>query len=118
MWNRYRRSPLVIIAFLCAVAGGAEHALALTFTEFQAATNGALPGSIAAGPDGALWFTETATPVNKIGRITTEGVATDFPIPTSNTPARGIVAGAGPGPWGTQNQTRRTDAATHGTATS
>jgi streptogramin lyase len=83
MWNRYRRSPLVIVAFLCAVAGGAEHALALTFTEFTTAT-ASFPGSITAGPDGALWFTEPVGGVNKIGRITTNGVITEFPIPTAS----------------------------------
>src|SRR5260370_42424622 len=97
MWNRYRRSPLVIIAFLCAVAGGAEHALALTFTEFQAATNGALPGSIAAGPDGALGVTENGTPLNKVGRNPTEGGASHLPNPSSKTPPRTTAAGAAGG---------------------
>jgi virginiamycin B lyase len=36
------------------------------------------PESITAGPDGALWFTED---VDKIGRITTSGAITEFPIP-------------------------------------
>ena len=36
---------------------------------------------IAAGPDGNLWFTEFAG--NKIGRITTRRVVTEFPIPTA-----------------------------------
>ena len=40
------------------------------------------PYGIAAGPDGALWFTESDA--NKIGRITTAGVVTEFPIPTAN----------------------------------
>ena len=40
------------------------------------------PGGITAGPDGALWFTEQTA--NKIGRITTAGVITEFPIPTAN----------------------------------
>src|SRR5260221_13561697 len=97
MWNRYRRSPLVIIAFLCAVAGGAEHALALTFTEFQAATNGALPGSIAAGPDGALWVAENATPHNRMGRTTAEGVAMHLPNPSPHPPAGDNVPGGGRG---------------------
>ena len=34
---------------------------------------------ITSGPDGALWFTETAT----IGRITTSGALTEFPLPSS-----------------------------------
>jgi virginiamycin B lyase len=34
---------------------------------------------IAVGPDGALWFTESA---NEIGRITKAGVVTQYPTPT------------------------------------
>lgn len=37
------------------------------------------PLSIAAGPDDALWFTEYLG--NKIGRITTAGVITEYPVP-------------------------------------
>ncbi len=40
-----------------------------------------LPQGIVAGPDGALWFTETAK--DRIGRITTAGTVTEFPTPTS-----------------------------------
>jgi len=40
---------------------------------------------ITAGPDGALWFTVPAA--SRIGRITTEGVVTSFPVPTVAPPA-------------------------------
>ncbi len=43
------------------------------------------------GQDGALWFTENSG--NKIERITTAGVITEFPVPTSSSGPRGIVAG-------------------------
>ena len=39
------------------------------------------------GPDGALWFTETlpnpggSIPTGKIGRITTAGAITEYPVP-------------------------------------
>src|SRR5258708_20959397 len=79
MHNRYRHLLLVIVAFLCAVAGVAKHAVALTFTEFP--VPGASPGSIAAGPDGALWFTEPSIHLNKIGCTPAEGGATPFPLP-------------------------------------
>jgi streptogramin lyase len=44
-----------------------------------------LPFGIAAGPDGNLWFTESAggdpgQPVSKIGRITPAGKITEFPL--------------------------------------
>ena len=35
-----------------------------------------------AGPDGNLWFVENSA--NKIGRITTAGVVTEFAVPTAN----------------------------------
>jgi len=38
-----------------------------------------LPGSIDAGPDGNLWFTELFA--QRIGRITPGGAITEFPIP-------------------------------------
>src|SRR3954468_18775445 len=53
--------------------------LSVTLSEF------ALPvptnvSSIVSGPDGALWFTDSAT--NSIGRITTDGTVTNkFPVP-------------------------------------
>jgi virginiamycin B lyase len=42
---------------------------------------GKVLGGIAAGSDGALWFSEGAD--NLIGRITTAGVVTEDPVPTA-----------------------------------
>jgi hypothetical protein len=39
-------------------------------------TAGSMPADITVGPDGAMWFTESAT--NKIGRITPGGAITDY----------------------------------------
>jgi virginiamycin B lyase len=47
-------------------------------TEFGIASPRGGAASIASGPDGALWFTEPN--VNRIGRITTDGHAIDFPV--------------------------------------
>ena len=47
-----------------------------------------------AGPDGALWFTESAT--NKIGRITTAGVDDGVPDPTAIGPGNRGRPGRGP----------------------
>ena len=54
------------------------------------------PNQIAAGPDGALWFTEGA---NNIGRITTSGVFTEYPIPTADSALIGIAAGVDGALW-------------------
>jgi uncharacterized protein (TIGR03437 family) len=40
---------------------------------------------LTSGPDGALWFSEQA--VNKIGRITTSGLITEFPLPAGGGPS-------------------------------
>jgi len=64
------------IGFICALvfAPGA----AASLTEFTIPTAPSSPSGIASGPDGALWFTESSSEVNKIGRITTAGVITEF----------------------------------------
>lgn len=52
---------------------------ALRLTEFALPTAQCGPFGIAAGPDGALWFAETAA--DRIGRITTDGSVTEYPLP-------------------------------------
>jgi virginiamycin B lyase len=89
MQNRYRRLLLATIVSLSGVAGVAEHALAVTFTEFPVPTVDGGPWSITTGPDGALWFTESFA--NKIGRITTAGVITEFKIPSANSQLLGGI---------------------------
>ena len=74
-----------VLAMTVLLLASARTAAAQTITEFP------LPArtwarNIVAGPDGALWFTEPAR--NKIGRITTTGAVTEFPIPL---PARVFV---------------------------
>jgi virginiamycin B lyase len=55
---------------------------------------------ITAGPDGNLWFTEYGG--NKIGRITTAGVITEFPIPTDDSEPWGITSGPDGNLWFTE----------------
>jgi virginiamycin B lyase len=47
-----------------------------TFTEFPTPTLNSFPGDITTGSDGNMWFTEQA--VDKFGRITPDGVITEF----------------------------------------
>ena len=61
-------------------------------TEFPLATAGSLPGDIARGSDGNLWFTEFGS--DRIGRITPAGVITDFALAAGSGPT-GIAAGRG-----------------------
>ncbi len=58
------------------------------------------PRQIAAGPDGALWFTDLGG--NKIGRITTAGKITEFAIPTVGSWPGGIAAGPDGALWFTE----------------
>ena len=55
-----------------------------------------LPYGIAAGPDSALYFTEPGVnqTTNKIGRITTAGVITEYTIPTATSRPGEIAASA------------------------
>jgi virginiamycin B lyase len=55
---------------------------------------------IAAGSDGALWFTEYNG--NKIGRITTAGAITVFPVPTAGSSPMSITAGPDGALWFTE----------------
>src|SRR5262249_16960209 len=53
-----------------------------------------------AGPDGALWFTETY--VNKIGRITATGELSEFPLPRKHRYSFAITAGSDGAVWFTE----------------
>jgi virginiamycin B lyase len=66
----------------------------------QSSTSGSEPTSITSGPDGNLWFTEQAG--NQIGRITTSGTVTEFPIPTANSQPVGITSGPDGNLWFTE----------------
>jgi len=59
------------------------------------------PYWITPGPDGALWFTETWG--NSIGRITTAGKATEYPLPTPDSFPGCITAGPDGALWFTEN---------------
>jgi streptogramin lyase len=62
----------------------------LQIREFVVPTAGSDPNGIAVGPDGNIWFTETSA--NRLGRITTNGVITEFPLSGGQRPT-GIASG-------------------------
>jgi streptogramin lyase len=76
--------------------------LAGSITEFTIPTAASAPEGITAGPDGNLWFTETAG--NKIGRISPAGSLTEFTVPTPNSSPQDITAGADGNVWFTEGQ--------------
>jgi len=68
-----------ILAIVLTGAAVTQFGAAQSFTEYPVPTANSLVYGIAAGPDGALWFTEVNA--NKIGRITTGGAVTEFTVP-------------------------------------
>jgi virginiamycin B lyase len=59
------------------------------------------PGAITRGPDGNIWFTESetgTTGARKIGRITPQGVITEFPLSSDGGPVD-IAAGPDGNLW-------------------
>jgi virginiamycin B lyase len=76
---------------------GAASAVRAQIVEYP--TTGAGPQSIVNGPDGALWFTESAG--NKIGRITTQGVITEYALAGGTFPTA-ITEGSDGNLWFTE----------------
>ena len=80
-----------------------HQAFAYTIKEFNV-PHGLMPAGpngITNGPDGGIWFTESAG--NKIGRISTSGVITEFAVPTQNSGPSGISAGPDGSLWFTES---------------
>ena len=62
---------------------------------------GGFPSAIAAGPDGALWFVDV---IGSIGRITTDGTITEYPLPSSYGLATSITSGPDGALWFTSGE--------------
>lgn len=80
---------------------------------FRIPTPASRPYTITAGPDGCLYFTESHG--DRIGRITPEGVITEFDVPTPDCGPYGIATGADGAIWFTErfaDQIGRLDPAT------
>jgi virginiamycin B lyase len=79
---------------------GSPPPLSVEFTEYPIPVGNSNEGNpgpmrIAAGPDGAMWFTNNNS--GYIGRITTTGVITQYPIPIAGACPQGITGGAADG---------------------
>jgi virginiamycin B lyase len=70
------------IARLTLGAGGTA-----TLKQFALKTALSGPLGIVSGPDGALWFAESGTGVDRIGHITTSGSITEYQLKANSTPA-------------------------------
>jgi uncharacterized repeat protein (TIGR01451 family) len=88
--------PAIGIVLLALFGASSPTVSGQVFTEFLVPTITSAVDRIAPGPDGALWFTENSS--GKIGRITTTGVITEFPIAPASGPDE-IVAGPDGALW-------------------
>jgi streptogramin lyase len=97
-------ASVTLVGGLAAVAlgsaAGATTALGTITGPFTTTSSSADPWIVTPGPDGNLWFTEQSS--NDIGRITTAGVITEFPISANATPW-GIVQGPDGNLWFTDS---------------
>ena len=101
--GRRRRSIKVIRSFswsVLVVGRLAFGAQSLSTTEYTIPTPNSGVFGITAGPDGAMWFTEWGA--NKIGRITTAGLLTEYPVLAFSVQPYGITAGPDGALWFTE----------------
>ncbi len=105
MPTRRARLPLAFAAVLALLALCPGKAAAVTtIQEFPipGAATDTLPRDITVGADGALWFTQVASP-GGIGRITTAGQVTNqFPVPGASDQPTGIARGPDNNIWFTE----------------
>lgn len=91
--NERWRSIAILGVLVCTFAASSP---AQVITEFPIPTPASDALGITVGPDGNLWFTEQGA--SKIGRITTAGVITEFPLPAGTGPTR-ITSGPDGNLW-------------------
>src|SRR3954471_17183223 len=86
--------------WLLAVLLLTQIAAAGTSKSFRIPTKNSQPEGITLGPDGNMWFTETAA--NQIGRIDPKGNITEFVIPQVFSSPVDIIKGADGALWFTE----------------
>jgi len=92
---------LVAVVGSMGVPDAPSASAATKIEEYPVPTADSAPAGITAGPDGNLWFTESAG--NKIGMITPSGEITEFAIPTAASAPAGITAGPDGNLWFTES---------------
>jgi streptogramin lyase len=95
------RSGIVLFAVFSALVVTVRAGTVTNITEFPLPFSPSEPQTIAYGPDGAYWFVEFST--DRIGRITTNGVLTEYILPAQSQPY-GIVAGPDGNLWFTESK--------------
>jgi streptogramin lyase len=74
--------------------------MTLALIDTVALPSGSRATQFAAGPDGAIWFTDSG--LNKIGRIASSGAVTYFSVLTPNSGLAGIAPGSDNAMWFTE----------------
>jgi virginiamycin B lyase len=107
--GRGRVSTWLGAVMVCAVAFGviaqalpAEALTSVIIQEFPTTTANSQPDGITLGPDGNLWFAESAPGANRVGRINAGGSVTEFPLPAGFTAPGEIATGSDGGLWFTE----------------
>jgi streptogramin lyase len=102
MVTAVRLYQIALAAALGATLGGPIGAQAQSlFTEYAVPTvPGSFPLSVVTGSDGALWFVQRNS--NSIGRMTTGGSVTEYPIPTIDAGVNQIALGSDNNLWFTE----------------
>ncbi len=99
-WEHFFLVTACLLAATLLACAAISRAQSGSFTEFTVPTSGSGPKGIAAGSDGALWFTEFSA--NKIGRITIAGAFNEYTIPTAGSGPWAIVSGPDGALWFTE----------------
>src|SRR4030095_15772196 len=100
MYSRSVIRSLVVILFALSAS---ISAFAISVQEYLIPSGGS-PFHIVTGPDGNIWFTVRNRA--RIGRITTEGVITEFPLPSPLSSAHEIITGPDGNLWFTEEASR------------
>jgi virginiamycin B lyase len=89
-----------VVAAVLGLALWAPATSAAAIDEYSIPVGGGEPFEVAAGSDGALWFTQDSP--NKIGRFTTGGTYSEYSIPSAASEPRDIVSGPDGALWFTE----------------
>ncbi len=92
------KAAVVRLAGLALFSATILLAQGVTVSEYAIPTANSRPKQITAGPDGNLWFVESASAGNKIGRITPSGSISEFPL-SANSDPEWIAAGPDGALW-------------------
>jgi virginiamycin B lyase len=96
--------PLAVALALAAAGLVPAAATAGPVTEINLPA-GTTPRDMVVGPDDALWFTAGGT--SAVGRLTTGGQLTEYPLPTPGSGPTGITLGSDGNLWVVENSTNK-----------